>query len=298
MEFLEKEWRLAIIKVKKRAWVGRREQFQRRKWAEECVEKVLKEAMMTGRDTVMEICVELSGEMVEKSRIIGERRLEDKDRRLENASLQKAELLERLEVKKERLKRAEQSRKKFHANLNIKMLLESVVDMVVEERSEKIQTICISIAEEVVEMSLYIIDRRLEEKNKRLELARLKTVTARISILKVGPEASPFRGKKRAQDESETDQYPVNAKKMRNAATTLSTKKVWKKKKNGLYGWVSERKSDKMNKELDSLIDNNFIFGGKSNLKEQGVQLGRQKRIISAVQDKPGERLPDGVGSF
>ena len=93
--------------------------------------------------------MELSGEMVEKSRTIGEKGLEDKDRRLENTSLKKAELLERLEVKKERLERAEQSKEKFQANLNTTMLLESLLDMVVEEGSEKIKTICVSIAEEV-----------------------------------------------------------------------------------------------------------------------------------------------------
>ena len=56
-----------------------------------------------------------------------------------------------------------------------------------------------------------------------------------------------------------------------------------------------------MNKELNSHRQQ-FLFWGKSNIgqggrKEQGVQLGSQKRIISAVQDKPVDRLPDGGGS-
>ena len=90
---------------------------------------------------------------------------------------------------------------------------------------------------------------------------------------------------------------------MRKAAIPGSTKKVWRKKRKGLFGWVNERKSATVNKEFDSIINNIFSLGGPSTLsqggsKEQGVQLGNnKKRIISAEQDKPVDRLPDGGGS-
>ena len=119
MASLEKEQRLAIIQVKKRAWVGMREKFQRRKWAEECLEKVLMETRITGRATIIDICTELIGEMIDKSMILGEWRLEDKDRRLEKARMKKAELRERLESKKGRLDSAEKGKEQFQANLNM-----------------------------------------------------------------------------------------------------------------------------------------------------------------------------------
>ena len=121
-------------------------------------------------------------------------------------------------------------------------------------------------------------------------------------ILTVG---SPFHGKKRILDidlETKTDEPSVSLKKLRKAATPGSTKKVWRKKPNGLFGWINERKSTKVNKEFDSIITNIFTFGGTSTIvqggrKEQGVQLGNKKRIISAERDKPVDRLPDGGGS-
>ena len=98
--------------------------------------------------------------MADKSMILGEWRLEDKDRRLENASLKKAELLERLEAKKGRLDRAEKGKEKFQAKMNMKMLLESVLDMVIQDGNENIQNVCHSITKEVVEQNLAVGDRR------------------------------------------------------------------------------------------------------------------------------------------
>ena len=102
--------------------------------------------------------------------------------------------------------------------------------------------------------------------------------------------------------ETKTDERPVSVQKLRKAAIPGSTKTFWRKKPNGLFGWLNEKKSVKVNKEFDSNINNIFSFGGTSTIgqggrREQGVQLGNKKRIISAEQDKPVDRLPDGVGS-
>ena len=49
--------------------------------------------------------MKISVEIIEKSTFLADRRLEERNRRLENVSLRKNELLERLEANKERLER-------------------------------------------------------------------------------------------------------------------------------------------------------------------------------------------------
>ena len=301
MEVLEKERRLAIIQVKKRVWAWRRQQQQQRKWAEECLETVLRETRLKGRATIMEICTEISGEIIANSLILADRRLEEKNRRLENSRLRKAELLVKLEGKRERLEKADKCKEGFHVKLTMGLILESVLDNVNEEATKNTKTNCLCITEEVIEKSIVTGVKRLEEKSKRLELARLKSMTARLSFLRVGAEGSPTRGKKRRKTLEYDDNSASSAKKVKVKKNGISTKKVWKKKANGLYGWVTESKSAKENTEL-KFLTNYFSFGGKSDSSQGGqnnklgVQLGIRNEIASADQDITVDGLPDGEG--
>ena len=77
----------------------------------------------------------------------------------------------------------------------MRLLLESVLDSVMHETSITSIMICLCVGEEVVEQIVVSADRRLEERSKRLKLASLKSMTVRLSFMKVGEDGSPSRGK-------------------------------------------------------------------------------------------------------
>ena len=141
------------------------------------------------------------------------------------------------------------------------LILESVLDNVKEEASNNTDIICLCIAEEVMEKSIVTGDESLEAKSKRLEMARVKSMTARLSFLRVGTEGSPTRGEKRRKVLEYDENSACSAKKVKVQKNVIPDRKnkVWRKKANGLYGWVIERKSATEDKELNFIL----ALGGK-----------------------------------